>query len=42
MKVIKLRDNYLNNLDLNINKWLNNEFNEKQIKKLEKIILNII
>jgi ankyrin repeat protein len=41
-KIIKLRDNYLNNLDLNINKWLNNEFNEKQIKKLEEIILNII
>jgi ankyrin repeat protein len=43
--IVELRDEILNSIDLDINKWLNDNYNEKQIKllitKLESIIIKI-
>jgi len=42
IKIVKLRDDYLNKFNLDINKWMNNDYDEKQLEKLENNILRIL
>ncbi len=42
IKMVQLRDKYLENINLDIDKWINGDYDEKDIDKLEKNILNII
>ncbi len=42
IKIVQLRDKYLENINLDINKWMNGDYEEKQLEKLENNILNII
>lgn len=38
IKIVQLRDKYLENVNLDINKWMNGDYNEKQLEKLENNI----
>ncbi len=42
IKIVQLRDKYLENINLDIDKWMNGDYDEKQLEKLENNIINII
>ena len=37
--ITKIRDEYLENVDLNINQWINGTYTDKKLNELEKIII---
>ena len=39
--ITRLRDKYLDDVDLNINEWINNNYTSKQLILLEKNIINV-
>lgn len=41
-KIVSLRDSYLDKIKLDINDWILNNYDEEQLNKLEKIIINKI
>jgi len=42
LNIIRFRDNILESVDLDINDWLNDNYNEQQIKSLIKKLESII
>ncbi len=42
IKIVQLRDKYLSNINLDIDKWMNGDYDEDKLTKLENNIINII